>query len=113
LRDFSAKYLKRYGEASGAYGIGNFTALDVVTQAMRVAGTVEAEKVADRLTSGKFETSLGTIVVGGKATYGVNHQFLRPIIITGIHDGHVVDVGKTMPRDLAAAMRLGPAQKPG
>jgi branched-chain amino acid transport system substrate-binding protein len=101
VKKLAATYLRKYGEPTGTYTIANYVALDVLTRAIQAAGTLDSDKIVAELTNKKFDTAWGPIVVGGQSTYGVNHQFLRPLTITQLHDGHAVDVGSTMPRDLA------------
>jgi branched-chain amino acid transport system substrate-binding protein len=100
VRDFYAKYLKKYGETTGSIALGNYLALDVVTQAIQAVGSLDTERVAEQLSTGKFNSVWGPVIAGGQNTYGTNRQFLRPITITEIHAGHAQDVGKTLPRDM-------------
>jgi len=102
VKEIVAKYQKKYGEPAGNYVIDNYVALDIVTQAMKAAGTTDTEKVVGQMAGKKFDSAWGPIVVGGKGTYGVDHQFLRPITITQYQDGQMVDVGSAIPRDLVA-----------
>jgi branched-chain amino acid transport system substrate-binding protein len=100
VKGFVAEYQKKYGEPSGNYAVDNYVGLDIMTQAMKVAGTIDTEKVAAHLAGKKFESIWGPIVVGGKGSYGVDHQFLRPIAITQFEDGRIIDVGSAVPSDL-------------
>ena len=100
MKEIVAKYQKKYGEPAGNYVVDNYVALDIVTQAMKAAGTTDTEKVVGHLAGKKFDSAWGPVVVGGKGTYGVDHQFLRPITITQYQNGKMVDVGSAMPRDL-------------
>jgi branched-chain amino acid transport system substrate-binding protein len=102
VKEIVAKYQKKYGEPAGNYVVDNYVALDIVTQAMKAAGTTDTEKVVGHLAGKKFDSAWGPVVVGGKGTYGVDHQFLRPITITQYQNGKMVDVGSAMPRDLMA-----------
>ena len=99
-RGFAAKYQKKHGETPGSSAVANYIALDVITRAIQAAGSTDTEKVVQQMTSGKYESLWGPLVVGGKDTYGINRQFLRPITISEIRDGRAVDVAKTYPRDL-------------
>jgi ABC-type branched-subunit amino acid transport system substrate-binding protein len=102
VKEIVAKYQKKYGEPAGNYVVDNYVALDIVTQAMKAAGTTDTEKVVGHLAGKKFDSAWGPVVVGGKGTYGVDHQFLRPITITQYQNGKMVDVGSAIPRDLMA-----------
>jgi branched-chain amino acid transport system substrate-binding protein len=100
VKEIVAKYQKKYGEAPGNYTIDNYVALDIVTQAMKAAGSIDTEKVVPQMAGKKFDSAWGSVVIGGKGTYGVDHQFLRPITITQYQGGQMMDVGSAMPRDL-------------
>jgi branched-chain amino acid transport system substrate-binding protein len=100
VKEIVAKYQKKYGEPAGNYVVDNYVALDIVTQAMKTAGTIDTEKVVPQLAGKKFDSAWGPIVVGGKGTYGIDHQFLRPITITQYQSGQMVDAGSAIPRDL-------------
>ncbi|HEY7244274.1 MAG TPA: ABC transporter substrate-binding protein [Xanthobacteraceae bacterium] len=100
VKEIVARYQKKYGELAGNYVVDNYVGLDIATRAMKAAGTIDTEKVAPQLAGKKFDSAWGPVVVGGKGTYGVDHQFLRPITITQYQKGQMVDVGSAMPRDL-------------
>jgi branched-chain amino acid transport system substrate-binding protein len=102
VKEIVAKYQKKYGEPAGNYVVDNYVALDIVSQAMKAAGTIDTEKVVPQLAGKKFDSAWGPIVVGGKGTYGVDHQFLRPITITQYQNGQMVEAGSAIPRDLMA-----------
>ena len=72
---------------------------------MQQAGTTEPKAVADRMVQGTFETMRGPLVIGGQDTYGINRQFLFPVVISEIRDGQVVDVGKSLPIELKKALK--------
>jgi branched-chain amino acid transport system substrate-binding protein len=97
LKKFAKDYRAKFNEAPDAIGLSNYVALDVLTQAMTKAGSIDTDKVKDALASGIFDAASGKISVGGMETYGINRQFLRPVVITEIRNGEAVDVGTVMP----------------
>jgi branched-chain amino acid transport system substrate-binding protein len=100
VRKFGEVYEKRYGEVAGVIAVGNYAAFDVITQAMQRAGSVEPDKVLEVLTRERFETVWGSLVIGGKETYGIDRQFLYPLIISEIRGGKVVDLAQVLPAAL-------------
>jgi branched-chain amino acid transport system substrate-binding protein len=100
VRKFGEAYEKRYGEVPGVIAVGNYAAFDVFTQAMQKAGSVETDKVLEVLTKEKFETVWGPLALGGKETYGIDRQFLYPLVISEVRGGKVVDVAQVMPAAL-------------
>jgi len=100
VRKFGEAYEKRYGEVPGVIAVANFAAFDVFTQAMQRAGSVETDRVLEVLTKERFETVWGPLVIGGKETYGIDRQFLYPLVISEIRGGKVVDVAQVVPAAL-------------
>jgi hypothetical protein len=64
----------------------------VFTKAMQKAESIDPEKVLKALTDNKFESVWGTLIIGGKETYGIDRQFLYPVVIDTVKNGQVVDV---------------------
>jgi len=100
VRKFGEAYEKRYGEVAGVIAVGNYAAFDVFTQAMQKAGSVETDKVLEVLTRERFETVWGPLALGGKETYGIDRQFLYPLVISEVRGGQVVDVAQVVPAAL-------------
>jgi branched-chain amino acid transport system substrate-binding protein len=100
VRRFGDAYEKRYGEVPGVIAVANYAAFDVFTQAMQLAGSVETERVLDVLTKERFETVWGPLVIGGKETYGIDRQFLYPLVISEVRGGKVVDLAQVLPAAL-------------
>lgn len=100
VRKFGEAYEKRYREVPGVIAVGNYAAFDVFTQAMQRAGSVEPEKVLQVLTRERFETVWGPLALGGKETYGIDRQFLYPLVISAIRGGKVVDLAQVLPAAL-------------
>jgi branched-chain amino acid transport system substrate-binding protein len=104
LRRFVEQYQKKHSEAAGPSAIANYITVDVLTRAMQQAGTTEPKAVMDRMVQGAFETMRGPLVIGGQDTYGINRQFLFPVVISEIREGQVIDVGKSLPIELKKAL---------
>ena len=100
VRKFGETYEKRYGEVPGAIAVANYAAFDVFTQAMQKAGSVDTDKVLAVLTKGQFQTVWGPLALGGKETYGIDRQFLYPLVISEVRQGKVVDIAQVLPAAL-------------
>jgi len=100
VRKFGETYEKRYGEVPGAIAVANYAAFDVFTQAMQKAGSVDTDKVLAVLTKEQFQTVWGPLALGGKETYGIDRQFLYPLVISEVRQGKVVDIAQVLPAAL-------------
>jgi branched-chain amino acid transport system substrate-binding protein len=100
VRKFGDAYEKRYGEVPGVIAVANYAAFDVFTQAMQRAGTIETDRVLEVLTKERFETVWGPLAIGGKETYGIDRQFLYPLVISEVRKGTVVDLAQVVPAAL-------------
>ncbi len=100
VRKFGETYEKRYGEVPGAIAVANYAAFDVFTQAMQKAGSVDTDKVLAVLTKEQFQTVWGPLALGGKETYGIDRQFLYPLVISEVRQGKVVDIAQVLPAGL-------------
>jgi branched-chain amino acid transport system substrate-binding protein len=100
VRKFGETYEKRYGEVPGAIAVANYAAFDVFTQAMQKAGSVDTDKVLAVLTKEQFQTIWGPLALGGKETYGIDRQFLYPLVISEVRQGKVVDIAQVLPAGL-------------
>jgi branched-chain amino acid transport system substrate-binding protein len=100
VRQFGERYEKRYGEVPGVIAVANYAAFDVITRAIQKAGTTDTDKVLETLTKERFDTVWGPLVIGGKETYGIDRQFLYPLVISGIKGGKVVDLAQVVPAAL-------------
>jgi branched-chain amino acid transport system substrate-binding protein len=97
VRKFGEAFVARYKEAPGAIAIANYAAFDVITQAMVEAGSLDTDKVLAALTGRPHQTIWGPVVIGGKDTYGIDRQFLYPVVIAEIRDGKLVDLAQVTP----------------
>jgi branched-chain amino acid transport system substrate-binding protein len=100
VRKMGEEYKKRFKELPGGIAVGNYAAFDVITKAMVEAQSVEPDKVLAALTSRTYETVWGKLVIGGKETYGIDRQFLYPLVISEVRDGKVVDLAQVIPAAL-------------
>ena len=100
VRRFGEAYEKRYGEVPGVIAVANYAAFDVFTQAMQRAGSTDTDRVLGVLTSERFETVWGSLAIGGKETYGIDRQFLYPLVISEVRGGKVVDLTQVVPAAL-------------
>jgi branched-chain amino acid transport system substrate-binding protein len=97
VRKFGEAFVTRYKEVPGALAIANYAAFDVIAQAMVEAGSLDTDKVLAALTGRPHQTIWGPVVIGGKDTYGINRQFLYPVVIAEIRDGKLVDLAQIAP----------------
>jgi len=100
VRKFGEAYEKRYGEVPGVIAVANYAAFYVFTQAMQRAGSAETDRVLEVLTKERFETVWGPLVIGGKETYGIDRQFLYPLVISEVRGGEIVDLAQVLPAAL-------------
>ena len=100
VRKFGETYEKRYGEVPGAIAVANYAAFDVFTQAMQKAGSIDTDRVLAVITKEQFQTVWGPLALGGKETYGIDRQFLYPLVISEVRQGKVVDIAEVLPAGL-------------
>src|SRR5207253_11432530 len=100
VRRFGEEYEKRYKEVPGVIAVANYAAFDVFTKAMQGARSLDTDKVLAALSQKPVGTVWGRLVLGGKETYGIDRQFLYPIVISEIRDGKVVDIAQVLPTAL-------------
>ncbi|MGH7313023.1 MAG: ABC transporter substrate-binding protein [Candidatus Rokuibacteriota bacterium] len=100
VKKFGEAYEKKYGEVPGVIAVANYAAFDVFTRAMQKAGSIDTEKVLAVLTKEQFQTVWGPLAIGGKETYGIDRQFLYPLVISEVRRGKVVDVAQVVPAAL-------------
>ena len=100
VRKFGETYEKRYGEVPGAIAVANYAAFDVFTQAMQKAGSIDTDRVLAVITKEQFQTVWGPLALGGKETYGIDRQFLYPLVISEVRQGKVVDIAQMLPAAL-------------
>jgi branched-chain amino acid transport system substrate-binding protein len=100
VRKFGEEYERRYKEVPGVIAVANYAAFDVFTKAMQEARSLDTDKVLASLTGKPFDTVWGKLVLGGKETYGIDRQFLYPVVISEIRDGKVIDIAQVLPAAL-------------
>jgi branched-chain amino acid transport system substrate-binding protein len=100
VQEFSKKYRKKYNEVVSLAGLVNFSAGDLIFEAMRRAESIEVDKVIKAIETQKFQTTMGPVVIGGQKNYGINRQFLHPMIVSVYRGGKVIDIDKILPAEL-------------
>ncbi len=100
VKEFARKYRAKYGESATMIAVANYAGMDVVTKAIQMANSVDPDKVLEAMVTGKFATVWGSVVIGGKARYGIDRQFLYPFVISEIKDGKTVDISSVAPKEL-------------
>jgi branched-chain amino acid transport system substrate-binding protein len=100
VRKFGETYEKRYGEVPGAIAVANYASFDVFTQAMQKAGSIDTDRVLAVITKEQFQTVWGPLALGGTETYGIDRQFLYPLVISEVRQGKVVDIAQVLPAAL-------------
>ncbi len=99
LRDFAARYEAAFGEPATLVAAAQYASFEVITEAMKAAGTTDPEKVARQIAEiGTFEdTVLGTVTITGKKTYGINRQFAYTLVVTEMQGGKPVGQAQVHP----------------
>ena len=100
VRKFGEEYEKRFKELPGVIAVANYAAFDVFTKSMVDAQSIEPDKVLIELTAKSHDTVWGKLAIGGKDTYGIDRQFLYPLVISEVRDGKVVDLAQVLPAGL-------------
>ncbi len=97
VRKFGEAFETRYKEPPGSIAVAEYAAFDVITKAMVEAKSLDTDKVLAILTGRPHSSVWGPVLIGGKDTYGIDRQFLYPVIISEIRDGKVVDLADVAP----------------
>lgn len=104
--DLRTAYLAKFGEEPGGLIRYPYVALYVITEALKKAGTVDdIAKIMRVLETERFETPMGTIVLGGKELYGVDHQLILPSFVSQFKDGKEMGVGRVDPEEVARLVK--------
>ena len=74
--------------------------VDVGDLSFRETGSVDTDKVLAALTSRPYDTVWGRLAIGAKETYGIDRQFLYPMVISEIRSGKSVDIEQVLPAAL-------------
>lgn len=101
LREWAQTFREKYNEPATLVGAANYAALEIVATAMQQAGSVDTEEVLRVIeATDTWDTVLGPVVIGGEEVYGINRQFLYPMVLTEIQGGQSVEVARLLPPEL-------------
>lgn len=100
VKDLAKKAKAKYGETMGANGAAQYGAAQMIFEAMQKTGSLEVDKIIGYMTTHKTETILGPIVIGGKEDYGIDRQFLFPMVANVCRGGKVINLEEILPFQL-------------
>jgi branched-chain amino acid transport system substrate-binding protein len=100
VKELAKKFRAKFKDPIGANGLAEYAAAQMVFAAMQKTGSIEVETIVEYITTNKNETVLGPIVIGGKEDYGINRQFLVPMVASIVKGGKVVNQEETLPFQL-------------
>ncbi len=97
VKDLAKRARLKFGEPMGINGPANYAAAQMLFEAMQKTGSLDADKIIEYWLSHKIETILGPIVIGGKEVYGIDRQFLFPMVANVVRDGKIVNLEEILP----------------
>ncbi len=100
VKEVAKKAKAKYGEPMGMGGITNYAAAQMIFEAMQKAGSIDVDKVIEYITTHKMDTVLGPVVIGGKGDYGINRQFLYPMVANVCRGGKILNLEEILPFEL-------------
>ena len=100
VKQFSRKYREKYNEVVSIAGLVNYSAAQLIFEAMQKSGSTDVDKVIKTLETQKFQTIMGSVVLGGEKTYGIKRQFLHPMVVSVYRGGKVHDIEQILPSEL-------------
>jgi branched-chain amino acid transport system substrate-binding protein len=87
------RYRREFNEPCVDSYITSYAMLQIFTQTMVKLGTTNPEAVvADLEKTHKFDTVLGTFLLLGKNRYGIDRQFVHPMMFGQIRGGKIVEL---------------------
>lgn len=96
-RQLYESYLKKY-DAPWDPLCGNLYQFVIAFKAgMEAAQTVDSEKVAAAIPGTKFQSLGIDLSWGGTQRYGINHQIVSPVYVSGVKGGEQYSLGKYTP----------------
>jgi len=90
-------YVAEYGEYNAVFPFA-CDAIPVLKQAIEQAGSIDPFEIREALETGTFDSLLGTGKFSGMNTFGIGHQFFRPLSV-GRFDNGVLNVMYSIPVD--------------
>jgi branched-chain amino acid transport system substrate-binding protein len=92
-RALAKRYLEKFKEPLSPHHVTSYAMLEIFTQAMQKAGTIDTEKVSKEVEqTHKFDTSFGPMVLLGKQKYGTDRQFVHQMMLSQARAGKVVEI---------------------
>jgi branched-chain amino acid transport system substrate-binding protein len=100
IKDLAKKFRAKYKDPIGANGVAEYGAAQMIFTAMQKTGSIEVDTVIQYITTHKIDTVLGPIIIGGYEDYGINRQFLFPMVSSIVKGGKVVNQEEALPFQL-------------
>lgn len=92
-RALSKRYMAKFNEPLAPHHLTSYAMLEIFTQAMQKAGTIDTTKVSTVVEKiKKFSTSFGPFVLVGKQKYGIDRQFVHRMMLAQARGGKAVEV---------------------
>ena len=82
MRNVAKKYQERFNEPLSIIGASNYVGMKVVAKAIEKAGTLDTDKVVKVMETTTFDTAWGPLKLIGKDIYGIDHNFVYPVILS-------------------------------
>lgn len=100
IKDLAKRAKDRYKETPGILVPINYAPAQMIFEAMQKVGSIDVDKVIGYITTHKMETVLGPVVIGGRETYGIDRQFLFPMVANVVRGGKVINLEEILPFQL-------------
>jgi len=101
LREFVAEYENRYGAEFTQGPLYACTILDVLTEVLKKAGTVDdVDKIIETLETETFDTWIGPVRFGAEELIGIGHWLMWPVPISEV-SGQELHTVTVVPADEA------------
>ncbi len=97
VKELAKKFQAKFKDPIGANGVAEYAAAQMVFAAVQKTGSIDVDTVIKYITSHKMETVLGPMMIGGQEDYGINRQFLFPMISSIVKGGKVVNLEEALP----------------
>lgn len=92
-RALAKRYMEKFHEPLAPHHLTSYAMCEIFTQAMVKAGTTDTTIVSKIVeNTHKFKTSFGPFVLVGKQKYGIDRQFVHPMMLGQARGGKVVEI---------------------
>ncbi|MDY7034911.1 MAG: ABC transporter substrate-binding protein [Thermodesulfobacteriota bacterium] len=92
-KELARRYKAKYGDALTVAATIELAIVEIFTQAMKEAGTIDVDRVIQTIEKTKrFNTSYGPFVLTGKDYYGIDRQFVHFMMLGVAKGGKLVEV---------------------